>query len=175
MQNIIEKNEKYIFTSCFRLLPFFIFELWFFSRRKKTVSTPVNQVTSLPSISFEEMKEIHEQCDFIDFIFYKFDFSMSVNARTNVQKIVGFVTPNIPALNPECQPTGRIFFQKNGELMIEADMYFDDVCQYFVFYKDGKQVYANDMAPQGKAYFKQVFSRVQVEATKLNFTNPAKG
>ena len=131
----------------------------------KTTTTATQQTaTALPSISFEEMKEMYEQCDFIDFIFYQFDFSMSVNAKTNIQKIVGFVAPEIPTINPNCQPTGRIFFQKNGETMIEADMYFNDICQYFIFFKDGKQVYANSMSPQGKVYFNTVFSRVQVEA-----------
>jgi len=120
-------------------------------------------ITSLPSISFEEMKNIYETCDFIDLIFYNVDFSMSINTKSNIQRTVGFIATNAAKLNPACQAMGRVFFQRNGELLIEADMYFDEQCQYFVFLKNGKPAFANDLNPQGRAYFSQVFSQVKVE------------
>jgi len=87
-----------------------------------TKNTEVN-VSTLPSITFEEMKEIYEGADFIDIIFYNVDFSMSVNNKTNIQKMVGFVSTNVATINRNCKPMGRLFFQKNGELMVEADMF----------------------------------------------------
>ncbi|MEM1120616.1 MAG: hypothetical protein AAGJ18_09205 [Bacteroidota bacterium] len=130
------------------------------SEKKAVITNP-----NMPSISFEEMKEIYEGCDFIDIIFYTVDFSMSVNAKSNIQRMVGMVSTNAATLNPECQAMGRLFFQKNGEMLIEADMYFDDKCQYFVFQKDGQPVYANYITPEGQAYFKQVFAQVKVTPT----------
>ena len=98
-------------------------------------------------------------------IFYNVDFSMSVNNKPNIQRMVGFVSTNVANINRNCQPTGRIFFQKNGELMAEADMYYDDQCRYFVFQKNGKAAYANDITPEGQAYFAKIFSQVKVEPT----------
>ena len=121
-------------------------------------------VSTLPSITFEEMKQIYEGTDFIDIIFYNVDFSMSVNNKTNIQKMVGFVSTNVASINRSCQPMGRIFFQKNGELVAEADMYYDDKCRYFVFQKNGKAAYANDITPEGQAYFAKIFSQVKVES-----------
>lgn len=121
------------------------------------------QVSSLPSISFDEMKTIYEGTDFIDIIFYNVDFSMSVNNKTNIQRMVGMVSTNVAQLNPSCQAMGRLFFQKNGELLIEADMYYDETCQYFVFQKNGKPAYANYITPEGQAYFAKIFSQVKVE------------
>lgn len=127
-------------------------------------TTEVN-VSTLPSITFEEMKEIYEGADFIDIIFYNVDFSMSVNNKTNIQKMVGFVSTNVASIDRSCQPMGRIFFQKNGELMVEADMYYDDKCRYFVFQKNGRAAYANDITPEGQAYFTNIFSQVKVESS----------
>lgn len=132
-------------------------EMW------KTKTTEV-KVSTLPSITFDEMKVLYEGTDFIDIIFYSVDFSMSVNNKTNIQKMVGFVSTNVATISPNCQPTGRIFFQKNGELLAEADMYYSDECRYFVFQKNGKAAYANDITPQGQAYFAKIFSQVKVEA-----------
>lgn len=131
-------------------------EMW------KTKNTEV-KVSSLPSITFEEMKLLYEGADFIDIIFYSVDFSMSVNNKTNIQKMVAFVSTNVAVINSNCKPTGRIFFQKNGELLAEADMYYDDTCRYFVFQKNGKAAYANDITPEGQAYFAKIFSQVKVE------------
>jgi len=131
-------------------------EMW------KTKTAEV-KVSSLPSITFEEMKVLYEGADFIDIIFYDVDFSMSVNNKTNIQKMVAFVSTNVARINPSCKPTGRIFFQKNGELLAEADMYYDDKCRYFVFQKNGKAAYANDITPEGQAYFAKIFSQVKVE------------
>lgn len=121
------------------------------------------KVSSLPSITFEEMKVIYEGADFIDIIFYNVDFSMSINNKTNIQKMVGFVSTNVAQINPNCKAMGRIFFQKNGEMIAETDMYYDDQCRYFVFQKNGKAAYANEITPAGQAYFAKIFSQVKVE------------
>lgn len=121
------------------------------------------KVSSLPSITFDEMKLIYEGADFIDIIFYNVDFSMSVNNKSNIQRMVGFVSTNVAQINTACQPMGRLFFQKNGEIMVEADMYYDENCRYFVFQKNGKAAYANDITPEGQAYFAKIFSQVKVE------------
>ena len=91
---------------------------------------------------------------------------MSVSNKSNIQRMVGMVSTNVAKLNPSCQPTGRIFFQKNGELLMEADMYFEEQCRYFVFQKNGKPAYANDITPEGQAYFAKIFSQVKVESNQ---------
>jgi len=124
------------------------------------------KVSTLPSVTFEEMNALYEGCDFIDIIFYNVEFSMSVNNKSNIQKMVGFVSTDVAQVNPVCKAMGRLFFQKNGELMMEADMYYDDQCQYFVFQKNGKNAYANYITTEGQAYFAKIFSQVKVEKTQ---------
>jgi len=135
-------------------------------KKNGKTATEAVQVSSLPSISFEEMKKIYEGTDFIDIIFYNVDFSMSVNNKSNIQRMIGMISTNAAQVNPSCQAMGRLFFQKNGELLIEADMYYNKTCQYFVFQKNGKPAYANYITPEGQAYFAKIFSQVKVEPTE---------
>ncbi len=116
----------------------------------------------LPSITLDEMQVLYNECDYIDFIYYNMDFSMSVNTKTNVQRVVTFVDKTQPSGSATCPAMGRIIYQKNGETLLEADMHYSQDCQHFIFYKDNKQVYANNMTPQGIAYFQQMFSQVKV-------------
>ena len=133
------------------------------NEEKWSAESKAVEVSSLPSITFDEMKAMYEGCDFIDVIFYNVEFSMSVNNKNNIQRMVGFVSTNVAKLNSGCQAMGRLFFQKDGEVMAEADMYFDEKCQYFVFQKNGRAAYANDITPEGQAYFAKIFSQVKVE------------
>ena len=116
----------------------------------------------LPSITLEEMQILYDQADYIDLIFYNMNFSMSVNDKPNVQRVVTFVDKSQPNPNFTCPTMGRIIFQKNGEILIEADMHIDKTCSHFVFFKDGNKAYANNISDQGKAYFNQIFSQVKL-------------
>ncbi len=116
----------------------------------------------LPSITLEEMQILYDQADYIDLIFYNMDFSMSVNTKNNVQRVVSFVDKSQPNPNFTCPTMGRIIFQKDGEILIEADMHMDKECDHFVFFKNGKKAFVNNISDQGKAYFNQIFSKVKV-------------
>ena len=117
---------------------------------------------SLPSITIDEMRRLFDKCDYIDFIFYNMDFSMSVNDKSNVQRVINFVDKTQPAGNLTCPAMGRLVFQGNGEILLEADMHYDKTCQHFIFYKDGKKTYANNISQQGIQYFQQMFAQVRV-------------
>jgi len=128
-------------------------------------TAPVVTPNALPSITLEEMKTLYEKCNYIDFIFYNMDFSMSVQDKNNVQRVVTFVDKTQPSGNLTCKAMGRIIYQASGEILMEADMHFDKTCRHLVFYKDGKKVAANNMTDQGVAYFNQMFSKVKVSPT----------
>ena len=129
-------------------------------------SPPPAAVSSVPpaypSISLEEMKVLFDKCDYIDFIFYNMDFSMSVNDKGNVQRVITFIDKAQPPGDVTCPAMGRIVFQSDGEILSEADMHYDKECFHFVIYKDGKKAYTNKMTAQGRTYFQQMFAQVRV-------------
>jgi len=113
----------------------------------------------LPSISMEKMKTIWEKCDYIDFLFYKTNFSMSMDKKDSIQGTVRHVAQETPTLNPACKSIGRVFFEIQGETFIEAEIFFQDGCQYFVFYENKKKVYANHMSQEGIAHYTNLFKQ----------------
>ena len=62
-------------------------------------------------------------------------------------------------LNKNCKSIGRIFYEIDGNIEIEAEIYFSDQCQHFVFMKDNKRIYANNLTPEGVAHFKNIFKQ----------------
>jgi hypothetical protein len=117
--------------------------------------------TGLGSINIEAMRDLWENCDAIDLIFYKTNFSMSQNEKAAIQNTIGFIGPGAVAHNPNCKPVARMSFQVKGEIRQEADVYIDEGCQYVLWMKDNKPVYINPISPQGAMFFQQIVTRGQ--------------
>lgn len=114
-----------------------------------------------PSVPLDSLAVLWEQCDFIDYVFYYTNFSVSQNKKEDIQNAIRFVSEETPLINAGCKPVGRIFFQVQGENRLEADIYFSQGCTYFVFFEKGSPAYANSMMPAGINFFNQVFSSAQ--------------
>ena len=50
---------------------------------------------------------------------------------------------------------------RQGEIMIEADMYSRNNCHYFLFLQDGQVVYAEGLSDAGMNFFRQIERRFQ--------------
>jgi len=120
-----------------------------------TTAPAIHQV-NLPSITSAEMENLNVNCDFIDYTFYdpRLPMSISLNELPSIRQTFGHVSQGLPAPTvPTCKPSGRIFYQSKGDYMLEAEFYFTNGCTFFVFFKDGKATYANDMSDAGKQFF----------------------
>ena len=113
-----------------------------------------------PSIPDSTMQMLWEQCDYVDYVFYDLDFSMSQEQRTEIRKALQHISRTPPEIDPSCRPSGRIFYQAKGENVAEADIYFNEKCRFYLFYKDGKKAYANALTPRGIAFYEYVLNTV---------------
>ncbi len=150
---------------------FISFSLFFFSSCNEPANTgskepvakeiPKAQANgeNLPSITMEKMKTIWDECDYIDYIFYKTNFSMSMDKKGSIQGVVRHIAQETPTLNPACKSIGRIFFEIQGATFAEAEIFFQDGCQYFVFYENKKKVAANFMSQEGIAHYTNLFKQ----------------
>ncbi|MCB0569669.1 MAG: hypothetical protein KDC66_07905 [Phaeodactylibacter sp.] len=111
-----------------------------------------------PSVPLDTLTMLWEQCDFIDYVFYYTNFSVSQNTKEDIRNAIRFISEEVPLINPDCKPLGRLFFQVEGENRLEADLYFNEGCTYFVFLDKGKPAYANSMMPSGINFFNNVFT-----------------
>lgn len=116
---------------------------------------------TLPSVPMELVQELYEKCDYIDYVFYYFNFSLSQDKKASIQSTLRQISDEPAVLNPNCKPIGRIFYQIEGENALEADIHLSNECAYFLFYKDGKQAYANKLTADGVQFFQHIFNQVQ--------------
>ena len=82
-----------------------------------------------------------------------------MNNKGSIQQTLTHVSQTVPVLDSSCKSIGRVFYEINGETEIEAEIYFTDKCKYFVFMKDNKRIYANDLTPDGIAHFQNIFKQ----------------
>lgn len=122
---------------------------------------PAAATVSYPSVPLDTLQMLWEKCDYIDYIFYGRNFSMNQSEQAAIRAALSHISDEVPTINPACQPTGHLFYQVEGENRLEADLYFQQQCVYFVFYDQGKPAFANKMTPQGLNFFQQVFQSQQ--------------
>ncbi len=111
-----------------------------------------------PGLPLDTLQMLWNRCDFIDYVFYYKNFSVSQNQQADIRASLRHIADEAPAIVPSCQPIGRIFYQVEGENRLEADLYFQEGCTYFIFYENGKKAYANTMMPAGIQFFNQIMS-----------------
>lgn len=123
--------------------------------------TAVAPSPQYPSVAEETIKMLWDSCDYIDFVFYATNFSMSQNQQPAIRTTLQGISTLVPTINPTCQPAGRIFFQVDGLNRAEADIYLGQDCLYYVWLENGQYTYANLMTEQGVAFYQNIFAQMQ--------------
>jgi len=130
----------------------------------ETSSTPAAAATAqYPSIPVDMVKMLWDKCDYVDFVFYYLNFSMSQKVQNSIRQTIAHIASEVPAIDPNCKPIGRLFFQAEGQNIAEADIFYSNGCAYYLFYKDGQYAYANKMLPQGSQFYENIFKQVQAQ------------
>ncbi len=129
-------------------------------KQPATQQPPAQQQTTTqtvphPTLPQEIRQDIYDRCDFVDFIFYdpSIPISISLNEPGSIRMTMSHVGTSAASTTGTCKPTGRVVFQSDGEIMQEADFYMGPGCVYYVFMKDGKPAYANNMTQAGVNFF----------------------
>ena len=122
---------------------------------------PTQQVTGeqlYPSLPLDTIQMLWRECDYIDYVFYYQDFSVSQSKKVDIQASIRHISEEVPAIQPNCQPIGRLFYQVQGDNRMEADLHFIQGCTYFIFYENGNKAYANKIMPAGVQFLNQILS-----------------
>ena len=125
-----------------------------------SAKTPEQKEGQLPRVPNELMQNLVDSADYVDYLFYELEFSMSMDNKQGVMYAISKIGENSPNLNPSCKPIGRIFYQIKGRNAAEADLYFSQGCTYMVFMKDNVPVYANEMSDVGKTFLNNQFGAI---------------
>ena len=125
-------------------------------------STPATQNEAyLPSITLEEMEFLWNNCNQVDFIYYELPISTSLNDQYSIQQSLRHVSDTPVPLNVKnnCKPISRVFYKKDGDDLMEAEVYFSQGCSFFVFLKNGKPQYSNLMTDNGIKHFNDIIQK----------------
>lgn len=129
------------------------------------VATNANDI-SYPSLTKEIIKDLAMNCDFVDYIFYDLPISISQDDKKAIVSNINFISKEVPTrIPPGCKAMGRKSFMQNGEILIEADIYLnkEEGCYLYVFYKDGKKAYANNISSDGVNFYFNVFNQAGIK------------
>lgn len=116
----------------------------------------------LESVPKDIMENLFENCTLIDYIFHDMPFSMSQDEQRSIQANLSYVSTTPIAYIPKnMKPIARQFYQIAGDMILEADLYFSDDKQFFVFVEDNKPKYANYMTPQGVEFLNNMLNQAR--------------
>jgi hypothetical protein len=121
-----------------------------------SAETPTNPY---PSVTQEIMMNLYDNCDYIDFVFYTTNFSMSQNQQNAIRSTLAGISTQPAQVFPSCQPVGRVFFQIKGENAEEADLFYGGNCLYYLFLEDGTYTYGNQLAKSGYDFYQKIFAQ----------------
>lgn len=129
-----------------------------------TPPTTTETVTSpYPSITQEKMLYLYENCDYVDFVFYGTNFSMSQNKQDAIRNTLGGVSTTPAKVVDSCTPVGRVFFQVDGVNAEEADLFFGGSCLYYLFLENGSYAYGNQLTEGGYGFYQRIFEQVSTQ------------
>ncbi|MEM8907351.1 MAG: hypothetical protein AAGD05_05845 [Bacteroidota bacterium] len=106
-----------------------------------------------PGVPVELVQEMWRSCDYVDYTFYRLPMSMSFDNQASIQRVLQHLIDKAPVITEDCKPTGRAYFQRQGEDMAVVEFYLHKDCNYFVFLEDGKPKYANHLSQEGYEFY----------------------
>jgi hypothetical protein len=117
----------------------------------------------IPGVPKDILITLLNKCNSIDYIFHDLPVSMNQTEDADINQNIGFIDFNRPVgqLKSGCKPIARKFFQVPGQNSYDADVYFSENCQYYVFVdKSNKALYANYMTNVGVEFYKNILNQV---------------
>ena len=106
-----------------------------------------------PSIPFETIKALYEKCDYVDYSFESLPFTINRQEPNDVRHSLAQVAQKVALVDDSCPVFGRMVYYKDGDIALEALIYYSKGCNYFVFLEDNQPKYANFMTPSGIQFF----------------------
>lgn len=122
---------------------------------------PVAGTTPYEPLPIERLEYLFFNCDYIDYVFYATNFSLSQSEQAAIQTTLAAVGADAPTIYDFCKPIGRIFFQVDGQNAEEADIYLSEQCLYYLWMENGKPAYANLMTENAVKFYANIFQQVQ--------------
>jgi len=129
-----------------------------------TTEAPAAPKAAFATPPTDFLNDIYERVDYIDFVFDKTNFSISVSDKDNARRNVTYLSQEVVE-DINCTPyIGRMYFSSEGVEIAVAQMHYSDDCKYFIFVgKNQRPKYACLMSQAALAFFENIFKQVQAQ------------
>jgi len=128
-----------------------------FENAKSEMATKQNDfvgVDLLPSIDISVLENLWENCDFVDYVYYELPISASLDNQASIRSSIQHIAEQPAAKINDCKAIGRVFYQIEGENVLQGDIYFSRGCTYFLWLdKKGKYFAGNLMMDSALKFF----------------------
>ncbi|HNR08084.1 MAG TPA: hypothetical protein PKM27_12260 [Saprospiraceae bacterium] len=117
-------------------------------------SKPKVPPESMAYLNLQQIMALSEQADFVDFLFFNMDVSVSQSDKASISQTVNFFDNQAKPEGMNCPAIGRISFQSGGKIIREADIHFLGTgCGYFTIIENKKPVGTNLISEPGLKFF----------------------
>ena len=114
----------------------------------------------LQGLPLDIKQNLIQKCDYIDYTFYNFDFSMSQADPNAVRSNIALLSDEVQAtIPPECKPIGRKYYHINGEIVVEAELYFSENCFFYIYKDDNTTLFGNKLSPAGINFYNNIIQQ----------------
>lgn len=128
-----------------------------FEKAKQEMATKVEDLKegqAFPSIDVSVLENLWENCDFVDYVYYELPISASLDNQASIRSALSHVADQAAAKLPNCKALGRVFYQIDGENVLQGDIFFSKGCTYFLWVDNKGKYYAgNLMMDTGMKFF----------------------
>lgn len=123
------------------------------SKKETTVQPASSSEMNYPPLPEEDLLNLYKNTIAVDVIAYDLGISMSYNDAASIRPIMAMLKPAQASEKASCKSIGRISFMYASGLGEEAEMMIHNGCQSFVWLKDGKKAYMNQLTDDGHQFF----------------------
>ena len=125
--------------------------------------TKQETISTYPMLPVAEHQWLANNCDYIDYLYYELPMSMSFHDKASIVSAIAHIGDLPAPTSIPCKSIGRVSYQQNGEIKLEAEMYYANGCTYFVFLKNNKPTYGNAMTGAAINFYANVFKQANVK------------
>jgi hypothetical protein len=122
------------------------------------------------------MNMLLEKGDHIDYIFNDIPLSMNQDGKAAFYQEMRYVSNQpIAGIPKGCKPMARKIYLGDGEIIMEADLYFSNQCTFQIFIKDEKALFGNLLSQEGAAFYNNLLEKAEAtmpENMKNNVSIP---
>ncbi|MFZ1786777.1 MAG: hypothetical protein WAT92_00635 [Saprospiraceae bacterium] len=126
----------------------------------KTVESKPNM--TIPALPEQELKNLVFNCTSVDYIFKELPISISFGKEEGLETNIFFASMETPSYGTnDCKSLARKSYNIGTEIYMEAEVFFDENCHHYDFYKNGKLTYRSQITQQGINFYNNVIAQAK--------------